>query len=145
MDNFSTTGGHKFDYWLINSKKDWAVIPANTIEGFDRDIPIRLQKGTKSFGQEHIHIKHGRWLHKHKLSLTELLSLKLAQPGIFYSTKHENKIKLMMRLTPDTLIVLRYEKSDGGFFTIVTMYKKRGSVKGHKIGLYHPDFKTVKK
>lgn len=142
MDKFSTTGDHRFDYWLINKKKDWATIPANTIDGYDVDIPVRLQRGTRSFGQEHIIKKHNHWLRKQKISLLELFSLKLSQPGIFYSTKHHNKVKLAMRLPPDCLAVLRYEESDGGFFTLVTLYKKRGAIKGKKVGYYQPTFKT---
>ena len=140
---YTGTGTHKFDFWEINGNRDWAVIPAGTMVNFDEDLPIRLQVGHRGFGQIHIEHRHGHWLKKIKKSLQEALSFKLSQPGTIYTTEENNKIKIMMRVNPDSLLVLRYtENKAGNFLTVVSLYFKNERVDGENIGRYIYSFKS---
>lgn len=141
-DTFTKTGDTPFDYWLINSNRDWAVIPAGTIEGFDEDLPIRLQVGDKGFGQKHIEFRHGHWLKKIKKTVQEALSTKLGQSGNIFTTEEDNKLKIMMRVSPDSLLIIRYvPNKQGNFFTVVSLYYKNERVDGDHVGRYESRFK----
>lgn len=56
-NEFTISGNHKNDFWLVNGKKEFAIIPQNL------KIPagaICLQNGHKlTFGYKHIEFKHG--------------------------------------------------------------------------------------
>ncbi|MGR4991337.1 hypothetical protein ACPV3U_17335 [Vibrio rotiferianus] len=141
-DTFTTTGDKPFDFWLINNSKDWAVIPAGTIKGFDEDLPIRLQVGNKGFGQKHIEFRHSHWLKKITKTVQEALATKLGQSGSIYTTEEDNKLKIMMRVSPDSLLVIRHVSNrQGNFFTVVSLYYKNERVDGDYVGRYESKFK----
>ncbi|GLS83258.1 hypothetical protein [Paraferrimonas haliotis] len=142
-DTFTVTGNNKYDYWLVNGRRDWAVIPSGTITGFDEDLPIRLQVGHAGFGQIHIEKRHRHWLRKINKSLQEVLALKLAQPGTIYSTEEDRKIKIAMRLSPDALLILRLTPHRyGNFLTVVSLYIRNGKLDGDILGRYCSSFKN---
>lgn len=142
---FTKTGTERYnpyDFWLIDSERNWAVIPAGTIDGFGVDIPICLQAGSSKWGKSHIEKRHGHWLTQRNKTVCELLHTKLGQPGAFYSSEEGNKIKLIMRVAPDALIVLRHiEKRDEEFFTVTTMYQIPRHIDGSEIGRYFSSFR----
>ena len=142
---FTKTGTERsnlFDFWLVDNRKDWAIIPSGTIRGLSVDMPIRLQTGEFSWGKTHIEKKHGYELKQLGMTVFELLYKKLGQPGSFYSSEEENKIKLVMRLAPDTLVILRQiETRHEEFFTVTTMYRIPRSIDGSEIGRYFSSFR----
>lgn len=142
---FTKTGTERhniFDFWLVDNKKDWAIIPSGTIRGISIDMPIRLQTGKVSWGKTHIEKRHGNELKQIKMTVCELLHKKLGQPGSFYSSEEENKIKLVMRLAPDTLVILRHiETRYEEFFTVTTMYRIPRSIDGSEVGRYFSSFR----
>ena len=146
---FTKTGTERhnpYDFWLVDDERDWAVIPSGTIAGFNVDIPICLQAGTSKWGKSHIEKRHGYWLKQRKKTVCELLDTKLSQPGAFYSSEEGSKIKLVMRVAPDALIVLRLiEKRDEEFFTVTTMYQVPREIDGSEIGRYFSSFRNLKK
>ena len=145
MDITSEGRGNPYDFWLWSQQRDWAVIPAGTIRGFNEDLPIRLQTGTFSWGKVHIERRHGHWLNRLNRSLFELLHEKLGQPGQFYSTEEDSKIKIAMRLAPDALLVLRYidNRRYGAFLTVTTMYQLNHAIDGENLGRYLSEFRAL--
>lgn len=141
---FSQTGSKKRDFWLIDGQKDWAIIPNGTINGFNQDLPVRLQVGDLSWGQKHIDNKHRHWLEKLNKSLADTLYLKLGQSGQIYSTEDDCKIKIMMYINPGALLVLRHvqDDKDGDFFTVVTLYKQNKRLDGESLGRYLYTFRV---
>ncbi len=143
MAEFSKEGDDRFTFWTVNASKDWAIIPANTLKGFPEERPIRLQVGTKTWGQTHIEFRHSMWLKKIDKTVQEALFLKLAQSGSVYSTEDDNKIKIMMRIAPDSLLVLRLvNNKHGDFLTVVSLYYKNERVDGDALGRYKSTFQT---
>lgn len=154
---FGREGNEKFDFWLINGIKNFAVIPANTIKDINSDIPvhnnipIRLQVGNKMFGEKHIVDKHSHWIDdlvnkKYIVSqenqVAELVWLKLGQNGTIYSTETSKKIKLMMKISPDALMVPHYTEVEHEiFFTIATLYKTTNPIDGTQIRRYLSRFR----
>lgn len=145
MDVTSTGRGNQYDFWLLSQQKDWAVIPSGVVKGFDEDLPIRLQTGNVTWGKVHIERRHGHWLQRLDRSLFQLLYEKLGQPGQFYSTEEDNKIKIAMRLAPDALLVLRYIHNQryGPFFTVTTLYQLSHAIDGQNIGRYLSEFRVL--
>ncbi|GAA6167065.1 hypothetical protein [Sessilibacter corallicola] len=141
---FRPEGNKERDFWLINGQRDWATVPDGKINGFNGDLPIRLQVGNFGWGKKHIEKRHGHWLAKLGRTLAEVLHEKLGQPGQIYSTEENDKIKIMMRLSPDALLVLRHvrHREYGDFFTVVTLYKQTGHIDGESIGRYDSSFRT---
>ena len=141
---FRETGGKAHDFILVDDKIDWALIPAGTFEGFDVDLPIRLQVGNPAFGKQHIIKRHSRWLDKHQKSVEEMLFEKLGSSGQVWTTEEDDKIKIMMSVAPDAVLVLKliHTKTDS-FFSVTTIYHKRGSVDGSRIGRYVSSFRTL--
>jgi hypothetical protein len=138
---FSQEGHGRHSYLLVNNSRDWAIIPAGTLKGFAQTLPIRLQVGTKAWGKLHIEFAHGNWLKKIGKTVEEALYTKLSQSGTVFTTESEDKIKIIMRLPPDAILVLRYTKhSEGDFFTVVTLYLKNNKVDGEAIGRYLSSF-----
>jgi len=154
---FGREGNEKFDFWLINGIKNFAIIPANTIKDIKSDIPvhnnipIRLQVGNKMFGEQHIIDKHSHWINdlvkknyivSQENKVAELVWLKLGQNGAIYSTETSKKIKIMMRISPDALMVLHYTQANHEiFFTIATLYKATSPIDGTPIGRYLSSFR----
>lgn len=131
-----------YDFWLVDAKKDWAIIPSGTIRGLNTDMPIRLQAGTFKWGKSHIEKKHGYWLKQQGKSVCELLHAKLGQPGAFYSSEEDDKVKLVMRVAPDALIILRQiETRYEEFFTVTTMYQVPRHIDGSEVGRYFSSFR----
>ena len=141
---FRETGGKAHDFILVDDKIDWAVIPGGTLDGFNVDLPIRLQVGNPAFGKQHIINRHSPWLDKHQKSVEEMLFEKLGSPGQVWTTEEDDKIKIMMSLAPDAVLVLKLinTKKDS-FFSVTTIYHKRGSVDGSRIGRYISSFRTL--
>ncbi|MCP4702650.1 MAG: hypothetical protein GY862_38185 [Gammaproteobacteria bacterium] len=143
MAEFEPSGSRKRDCWLVNDSIDWAVIPSGTIDGFCQDMPVRLQIGDPSWGQRHIENKHGHWLRKLGKSVAEVLYIKLGQPGQIYSTEQGNKIKIIMRINPDSLLILRHaHQKNTNFFTVTSLYKYNGHLDGENIGRYLSRFRV---
>ena len=138
---FSDEGDAPFDYVLLNNQRNWAVIPAGTFQGFDEELPIRLQVGNKFFGREHIIYRHSRWLAKHQKTVEEMLHTKLNHSGTVYTTDKEAKIKINMRISPDALVVLAHIKTKhDSFFSVISLYYKNEYIDGEDIGRYLPEF-----
>jgi hypothetical protein len=45
-----SSGVTKDDYWLVDGSRDFSLLPANTITGWDIDLPIRLHVGNVAYG-----------------------------------------------------------------------------------------------
>lgn len=141
---FSSTGDHHRDFWMVNNQQHWAIIPDGTLAGFTGDLPICLQTGTPGWGKIHIERNHGGWLQRQGTTVCDLLYKKLGQPGTFYSTEEDNKLKLVMRLSPDALLAFRHIRHYhlGDFLTIITMYRVPRHIDGSEIGRYLSEYRT---
>lgn len=133
MPRFTQSGSGAYDFWLIDGSPDFAVIPANIIPGITKETPIRLQNGHAGFGVHHIIQRHGHWISINEPSgcVATITHRKLSQAGTIYSSN--GKFSIAMRMAPDAFMVLQHEKI---FFTVVTMYYKRGPIDDEKIGRY---------
>ncbi|HPE60586.1 MAG TPA: hypothetical protein PLB10_09630 [Thiolinea sp.] len=145
MEFTSTGNNHHFDFWMVNKQRYWAVIPPETIHGFSSELPICLQSGTASWGKKHIEHRHKHWLEKQQKTVCELLYEKLGQPGSFFSSEEANKVKLVMRLAPDSLLILRHveNRTYGDFLTVTTMYQVPRHIDGTGIGRYVSEYRTM--
>ena len=78
-------------------------------------------------------------------NVCELLHEKLGQPGHFFSSEESSKVKLVMRLAPDALLILRHveNKTLGDFLTVTTMYQVPRHIDGAGIGRYLSDYRTT--
>ena len=144
MEFTSTGNNHHFDFWMVNGQTHWARLPPNTIQGFSCELPICLQTGTASWGKTHIERKHKHWLETQSKNACELLYEKLGQPGHFFSSEESSKVKLVMRLAPDALLILRHveNKTLGDFLTVTTMYQVPRHIDGSGIGRYLSNYRT---
>lgn len=123
MAVFTKTGEDRYDYWLLNGSKTFSTIPANTINGIDFDMPIRLQIGDSFFGTKHIIARHGKWVQQQQPNgcVATLLHKKLNTSGPIHLLD-DNKIAIALRVAPDATIFL---KMVDDFFSVTTMYYKR--------------------
>lgn len=144
MPNYKRNGNNKWSFWLLDERIDWAVVPAGIIKGFDEELPIRLQVGTPAWGKVHIENRHSRWLASKSMCACEMLYKKLGQSGQIFSTEENGKIKIMMRIAPDALLVLRYVNTGKSepFFTVVTLYYHNQHLDGESLGRYVYKFRT---
>lgn len=138
---FTVQGTKYFHFWERKGNIDLSIIPKGTIREVDIDLPIRLQVGNPSFGYQHIEKKHSR--HFGDLSTHEFIYNKLGQSGTIYTTEEESKLKILLRVSPSSLLVLRMvdHNSLGWFLTIVSIYPKEGRVDGKEIGRYISDYR----
>jgi hypothetical protein len=150
LPQFSLQGNKRFDFWLVEGNRDFAIIPANTIADIDRDIAIRLQVGDRFFGERHVIDRHKLWVNlliERRMiepvnSVASLVWLKLGQRGNIFSTESTDKIKIVMSISPDALMVLKYiDTGNDKFFTVLTLYKTTSRIDGMKIGTYLPRFR----
>jgi len=147
---FSLQGNRKFNFWLVDGNKNFAMIPANTIVDVNHDTAIRLQVGDRFFGEKHIIDRHDHWINslikkgiiEQINSVASLVWLKLGQRGNIYSTESTDKMKIVMNISPDALMVLKYiDTGNDKFFTVLTLYKTTSYIDGEKIGTYLPRFR----
>lgn len=135
MPKFSQTGTEKFDYWLVDGVKTFSKLPANSIPGIAVDMPIRLQLGDGRFGSTHITARHGKWLEQHQPGgcVATFVHRKLSTSGKILVLEEADKIGLALTLTPQAAIILR-KVTD--FFSITTIYFKKGGLVGEEVGRY---------
>jgi hypothetical protein len=149
MALFIAGGLSKDDYWFVNGSKDFSILPANTITGWDIDLPIRLHVGTVFFGQIHMQ-KHVYDLKdRMRRAIPELVYYKLSQGAAIYTTETDLKIKLKFGLTPNALICMerRYWNLGGGkrdeYLSMVTIYPPRGQLDGEPLGRYEGSYQRL--
>lgn len=133
--NFTTTGFHDKDYYLINGSPDFAVIPAKRVTNIDVDMPIRLPYGNALFGAQHIMHKHGKWVLENEPTgcVATFVWRKLSQRGSIH-VEQLSKLSLCLKMNPGALLVLK--KLDG-FYSVTTMYFYDRSPKGQHLGTYY--------
>lgn len=144
---FTKEGDKWFHHWLINGQRDFALIPAGVMRGFDVDLPVRLQNGNPySFGYTHIE-KRMKWVKSISEGIPELIYAKLGQSGQVWSTELESKIKIVMQLAPEAMLVLteqdRTRQGGDRYLSVTTIYNPRGSahLDGELIGRYQSEFR----
>jgi len=122
-------------FWLIDGQPNFAIIPAGTINGFAKDMPIRLPDGDTKYGAMHISKKHGNWIFKQQKHgcVATLVHRKLSQPGRIHTTESTNKLSLMMRLAPEAFMVLKVMPD---CLSITTLYLKQKPTDGVEIAKY---------
>lgn len=125
--------GNSYDFYEFGGCDEFAIFPGGLIEGFDDPTPIKLQRGDMSWGARHIATKHSAWLTKNKLEVHELVWRKLREPGNIYSTEDASKLKLSLRISPTSLLVLRYFEAKR-FFTVVSAYVHPSQLDGLHLG-----------
>lgn len=134
---FTCTGDKHNDLWLVNGSPVFAIFPAGIIENITADVPIHLKVGNSAFGARHIEARHYRWLTKQGFATAhELVHFKLAQPGIVYCTEAENKLKIMMRLRPEAIMVMELLHKPATHLSVTTLYYHQGSLDGDVLGRY---------
>ena len=134
---------NKYEFWLINDSPDFGLIKGGVFGITRLDAPIRLQRGDGWFGEAHIQLKHSIWIKKNGLFIPELVWNKCRQPGIIYSTEELHKGKIMLPLSPSSLMVLRYIPK-GNFWTVVTLYPHEGVIDGLELGRYSDAFNIAR-
>jgi hypothetical protein len=131
--------GSLHDFYVSPHGTDIGVFPGGLIEWITTDTPIRLQRGDSKWGARHIAIKHGHWLKKEKLEVSEMVWRKLSQPGSVYVSEDDGKLKISLRIHPSALMILRYIKTPTDrFFTVVSVYAHPNALDGTHVGVYRP-------
>lgn len=137
MPEFTATGTHHQDNWLVDGSPEFSIFPGNTIAEFSSDLPIHLKVGNKAFGSFHIEDKHWHWLRKQGFdSAPHLVHHKLSQSGSVYCTEVDTKFKIMMQLKPSALLVMEYKEYSIPHFSVTTLYLPRGPLDGTVVGRY---------
>ena len=124
--------GNLYDFYSCNGNDEFAIFPSGLVSGFDTPTPIKLQRGDASWGARHIATKHGVWLAKHKLEAHEMVWHKLRETGVIYSAETDDKLKLSLRISPTSLLILRYRAAQS-FFTVVSCYAHPSQLDGTPI------------
>jgi hypothetical protein len=133
---FTQTGTHASDLWLVDGSPDFAIFPSGTIESITEDTPIHLKVGTPAYGAIHIQ-KRERWYKQHGFeSAAAFVYFKLSHSGPIYTTEVETKIKIMMRLNPNALLVLEHFTRGRPHFSVTTIYQSSSPLDGEFIGRY---------
>jgi hypothetical protein len=139
---FSPMTGHPNVYVTVDGHIDWATLPAFTINGQKRDMPIRLRVGDDKFGLTHIILRHGKWFEKLRREPCELIWAKLSTGGgSFYKGNKKLKTNLYVRLAPECFLVLEYQLDNNKpFYSIVSLYHKSPKSGEESIGSYQSKF-----
>jgi len=137
MQQFIAQGDHHNNLWLVDNTPVFATFPGGIVDNIPQDTPIYLKVGNKAFGAKHIEEKHARWLEKQGFSTAhELVYFKLKQAGSVYCTESETKIKIMMRLRPEAILVMEFFERPHPHLSITTIYYHQGALDGEIIGRY---------
>ncbi len=100
-------------------------------------VPIRLRVGTIAYGQVHIQKRHGHWVSRMGKSVPEFVYEKLGQPGKIYCTEVDEKVKISIRLSPASLLILSLISDGGqGHFSVTSIYNHPARLDGLVIGRY---------
>lgn len=131
--------GNKYDFYSSTDGIDIGVFPGGTISSIPDPLPIRLQRGDRTWGGLHIATKHGHWLKKQQLDVHEMVWLKLRQQGAVYTTEENGKLKISLRIHPAALLILRLiDTGSEIFLTVVSVYFHPQSLDGDKLCDYRP-------
>lgn len=124
--------------WLVNGDPNFAFFPPGLKEGCDA-LPIRLHVGNVGFGHHHIELKHSHWYERVGKAIPELIYEKLQQSGHIFLTESDDKVKISLRITPETLILLELRRlQQESYFSIVTAYRHPNRIDGDSLGRYRP-------
>jgi hypothetical protein len=122
----------------VDGTPNLAFFPAGLKVGCD-GLPIRLHVGNVGFGHHHISLKHSHWYKRVGKEIPDLIYEKLQQAGYIYSTEIEGKLKISLRIAPETLILLELRHSEQeSYFSIVTAYSHPSRIDGEGLGRYRP-------
>jgi len=137
MPTFTQTGSAVDDYWLVDGQKDFAIIQVEAVPFLPQPLPIWLKVGNAVFGATHILQRHGKWALSHAPSVPELVHKKLGQSGTVYTTEHESKLKICIRISPEALMVLNlFDRVPVPHFSVTSLYAMPRSVDGERVGKY---------
>lgn len=137
MSIFTQTGHQENDFWLVDGQQEFAKFPANVIEGITDPLPIFLKVGNSKFGAKHIAERHAHWVKRHASSVQELVYLKLGQPGAIYSSEQDSKLKICLRLNPDSLLVLNlFDRVEMPHFSVTSIYAMPSAIDGMRLGKF---------
>lgn len=132
MASFSVTGDLQDDYWLVDGRNNFSILPANTINGWTIDLPIRLHIGRKeSFGQLHMEKHRQEFQGSQKRSIAELLWGRLGEGGLIFDTDKINKKKIQFKQKTAALIFIerRFRNLPNGlrdeYLSMVTFYSPK--------------------
>lgn len=122
-------------FWTIDGEPNFSVIPAGTLDRFEKDMPIRLPAGDNKYGAAHISKKHGRWISKQQKDgcVATLVHRKLSQTGRIHAAETPDKLTLMMRLAPEAFMVLKVMTD---CLSITTLYLKQNHTDGVELARY---------
>ena len=127
-------GVDKYAFWQVNGSPIFGMMPPGIIAGVDVAEPIYLQRGNALWGATHIEKRHQAWLTKNNHSVASMVYLKLRQQGDVYSAEEPEKSKILMRVNPSALLLLRH--SLDGYFSVTSMYFKNEALDGLFLGKY---------
>lgn len=138
MPIFTVTDSSWRGLWLTDGSPNLAFFPMGLKEGCG-GLPIRLHVGNVGFGHHHIALKHSHWYKRIGKTIPELIYEKLQQAGYIYLTEAGGKLKISLRITPETLILMELRHLDQeGYFSIVTAYSHPSRLDGESLGRYKP-------
>ena len=76
-------------------------------------------------------------MQKQGKSVPELVHFKLGQGGTIYSTEEDAKVKISMRLAPDSLLILNiYEHTQTPHLSVTSLYAFPRNLDGQRLGKY---------
>ncbi|MBT8615535.1 hypothetical protein G6652_09265 [Polynucleobacter paneuropaeus] len=136
MTSFTRTGDKAYDYWLIDESATLGFIPGGIIATHENPIPIWLHVGNPAWGEAHIQGKHGNWLASNQSTVIALVYEKLSQKGSIYCSEDTNKIKISLRLTPTSIMILTLQQRPQLHFSITSIYPHPARIDGEVIGKY---------
>lgn len=133
---------NQHDFWKLNGSPVFGQIPGKVANSIT-PIPICLQRGTQTWGAEHIAHKHAPFIRQNSVGaalgdeVPWVIWRKLQSSGTIWSVEDPSGMKLTLPLAPSTLVVLRLNSFGHiPFFGITTLYAHNRGVDGLNLGRY---------
>lgn len=137
MPVFTCTGSAPKDLWKVDGSPDFAYFPGGVLARVPEPLPIRLKVGTVAYGETHILKRHGHWVAKQRMSVPELVYMKLGNSGVIYCTEHDDKFKISLKLNPTSLLILNLISGhDVDHFSVTSLYMHPSRLDGENLGRY---------
>lgn len=130
------------DFWTINNSIAFGMMPGGIINGINDPLPICLQRGQPTWGSVHISKRHGRFITQNSVGsppghgVPWLIWKKMGQSGAIWTTEDDGKLKIALSLSPNALLLLKYNAGAVPFFGITTIYPNPSRLDGQNIGRY---------
>jgi hypothetical protein len=137
-----------FDFWAAGPYAYLGVAPGGIINASPRPSPIALFYGEHNYstnngwGSSHIMAKHGIFLNRTakkygmpQTDVAEIIWRKLQSSGNLYHTESNNKFKISLTISPESLLLMNWIERLR-VFSVITIYAHPRQLDGQRLARY---------